>query len=311
MKTLGEVKKYYNEVLLPELKVLEVERKKVLNKIIMGGLVILPICVFAAIFLRHIFPVILGALIWGGLIFLFTKEYVSNFKKGIIEKIVKCVDENLVYRQNKCVPEPIFLSSRIFRHRIDKYKGDDHVTGVIDRTKVEFSEVHAQYITRDSKGRRTYHTIFKGLFFAADFNKEFNNTTIVLPDTAEKLFGSIGTMFQSINKTRGELVKLEDPEFEKLFVVYGGDQIEARYILSTSLMKRITDFKKKTKRRIYLSFVGSKVFVAISYARDLFEPRVFRTLIDFGPVQQYFEDLEMVVGIVDDLNLNTRIWTKQ
>ncbi len=50
------------------------------------------------------------------------------------------------------------------------------------------------------------------------------------------------------------------------------DQIQARYILSTSLMKRIVDFKKKTNRRIYLSFVGSMVFVAGSQGKIATEP---------------------------------------
>ena len=310
MKTLEEVKQYYDEVLLPRLEVLEAERKKALRKIIVAGSVVMPVFALISVIAQHIFPLIIGAVIWAWFSFIFTKEYVSNFKKGIIEKIVKCIDENLDYSQHRCISEPVFLSSRIFRHRIDRYKGDDHVSGVLDKTKVEFSEVHAEYVTRDSKGRNTYHTIFKGLFFVADFNKAFHGVTTVLPDTAEKLLGHIGTVLQSMNRTRGKLIKLEDPEFEKLFAVYGNDQIEARYILSTSLMRRITDFQKKTKERIYMSFAGSKIFIAVSYARDLFEPRIFRTLLDFAPIKQYFEDLQMAVGIADDLNLNTRIWSK-
>ncbi|UCG49610.1 MAG: DUF3137 domain-containing protein, partial [Phycisphaerales bacterium] len=103
----------------------------------------------------------------------------------------------------------------------------------------------------------------------------------------------------------------EDPEFERNFAVYGSDQIEARYILSTSLMSRIVDFKKGSGRKIHLSFVGSRVFVAISYTRSLFEPRIFTTLLDFEPIRGYFEDLQLAVGIVDELNLNTRIWSKE
>ncbi|MHC4388157.1 MAG: DUF3137 domain-containing protein, partial [Planctomycetota bacterium] len=71
------------------------------------------------------------------------------------------------------------------------------------------------------------------------------------------------------------------------------------------------DFKRKTNRPVYLSFVGSKVFVAVSYTKNLFEPRLFRTILDFELVQEYFEDLQLAIGIVDDLNLNTRIWSKQ
>ena len=67
-----------------------------------------------------------------------------------------------------------------------------------------------------------------------------------------KLFGRLGRKLQSLNVFRGELIRLEDPEFESHFVVYGSDQIEARYILSTSLMARITDFKEKTGKKIYL-----------------------------------------------------------
>ena len=71
----------------------------------------------------------------------------------------------------------------------------------------------------------------------ADFNKNFNGHTVVLPDTAEKILGKFGQSLQSMS-SRGELVKLEDPEFEKEFCVYGDDQVEARYILSPALMKR-------------------------------------------------------------------------
>jgi hypothetical protein len=31
----------------------------------------------------------------------------------------------------------------------------------------------------------------------------------------------------------------------------------------------------------------------------------------FAPIQEYFEDLQLALSIVHDLNLNTRIWNKQ
>ena len=51
--------------------------------------------------------------------------------------------------------------------------------------------------------------------------------------------------------------------------------------------------------------------MAIPYTKNLFEPKVFRTVLDFKLVQGYFEDLQLMIGIIDDLNLNTRIWNKQ
>jgi len=67
---------------------------------------------------------------------------------------------------------------------------------------------------------------------------------------------------------RGELIKLEDPEFEKEFCVYGINQIESRYIFSTSLMHRILEFKRKWNTKIYLSFVDSKLYIAIGIKKE-------------------------------------------
>jgi len=311
MKSLEDFKKYYYTELIHLIEPLEVERKKVLKKIIVISVCILPIGILGAILTRHFALLIISCVLIGFIYYMVTRDYASEFKNKIIKSIVRFIDKNLNYSKKDFIEQYHFTGSKIFQKRPDKYHGDDFVSGKIGLTQVSFSEIHAQYITRDSRGRRQNHTIFKGLFFVADFNKHFKGATVVLPDVAEKLFGHLGTMLQSMNKFRGQLIKLEDPEFEKMFAVYGDDQIEARYILSTSLVQRITEFKKKTKRIIHMSFVGSKIYVAISYAKDLFEPKVFSTLYNFKPMREYFEDLQAALGIVEDLNLNIRIWSKQ
>jgi len=245
-----------------------------------------------------------------------TKGFVSEFKDSIISKIVQFVDPGLHYRQTGCIDQSTYMSSQIFQTRPDRYKGEDLVWGKIGKTEIQFSEIHSEYKTetRSKNGHRTvhWHTIFKGIFFIADFNKEFRGETIVLPDLAQRMLGRFGQKLQSWNLARkGSLVKLEDPEFERLFVVYSDDQIEARYLLSTSLMARIIDFANKTGKGISLSFVNSKLHVAISYDKNILEPKLFASLLNIKVSQEYVEDLLLVANIVEDFNLNTRIWTKQ
>jgi len=162
-----------------------------------------------------------------------------------------------------------------------------------------------------SNRKEHYTTIFKGVFFVADFNKHFKTHTLVLPDTAEKLLGKIGQSLQAMSGSRGELIKLEDPEFEKEFCVYGDDQIEARYILSPALMQRIVEFKRKWNTKVYLSFRDSKVYIAIKLNKNLFETRLFKSIVDYAFIEENIRFLVLLTGIVEDLNLNTRIWTKQ
>jgi hypothetical protein len=52
------------------------------------------------------------------------------------------------------------------------------------------------------------------------------------------------------------------------------------------------------------------VNVSIDMGRNLFEDRLFRTLLKPSIYETYWNDLDLLTGIVDELNLNTRIWTK-
>ena len=320
MSNYKDFKEFYETKLLPDLKILDSERKQVDRRVI-----IIVVIAFALIIAE-------GTLIPSGagkftgilqvttgvfgfiLVGLVSKKFRLGFKNKIISKITGFVDESLAYLPEGSIPRSEFLKSAIFRHSCDDFKGEDHIHGTIDKTAIEFSEVVAKYRTSSGSGsnqKQKYTTYFKGIFFIADFNKHFKTQTLVLPDTAEKLFGKFGQKLQSMSFSRGKLVKLEDPEFEKEFCVYGDDQVEARYILSTSLMRRILEFKKKWDTKIYLSFVDSKVYIAISLNKNLFETRLFKTIIDYSFIEENVKYLILLIGIVEDLNLNTRIWTKQ
>jgi hypothetical protein len=315
MKTLDQLHEFYQTDLLQDLQVLEDQRRAVVRRVLTVGAVAVLLGLLCAVLFARTGPVgifiAVGLLIVAGIVGTrMTQGYRGRFKVLVIGKLVRFIDGNLAYTPDQGLPESLFRSAELFKQQIDRFKSEDQVAGKVGATEIAFSEVHAEHRTKDNKGHTEWHTIFRGILFVGDFNKEFHGKTVVLPDTAERLLGSLGQKLQSWNINRDGLVKLEDPEFEKEFVVYATDQVEARYVLSTSLMERILQFKRKTGKRICLSFVGSKVFVAIPYNKNLFEPRLFHTLLDFGPIARYFEDLELAVGIVEDLNLNTRIWSK-
>lgn len=243
------------------------------------------------------------------------RKFVTRYKNEIISSIVNFIDESLLYEAENHVALRDFNASRLFYPKSDRYSGDDCVSGKIDKTEIAFSEIHAQYKTvvsddEDGKSER-WVSLFDGMFFKADFNKHFKGEYFILPDRAEKLFGRAGKLFHSSKNRLGELIRLEDPEFEKEFVVYGTDQVEARYILSTSLMRRLLDFKQRTGKKMKISFVKSSLYIAIPYRKPLFEPRYYSSILSEDKTTEYFLDLEMAIAIVTELNLNTRIWSKQ
>lgn len=312
----------YNSKLKPQLSDLNAKRIAIISKIKKYTLIFIPLIAIALYILYafdSIIPIALSFIGMFGLayftIYPLWKDYRDEFKEKVIKQIIKLIDSSLSYDPNEKLSLEQFKKSGIYTSRVDRYRGDDYVYGKIGSTQVEFSEIHAEYKTeyRDSKGRRrvNWHTIFKGLLFSVDFNKHFNVKTYVLTDTAEKMFGFLGKKLQSMNSSRDDLVYLENPDFEKQFVVYSSDQIEARYILSPSLMERILDFKNQTKKNIQFSFIESKLFAVVPYRKDLFEPKLFGDIVEFNNIQEYYDDLVLVLDLVETLNLNTRIWTKK
>jgi len=75
-------------------------------------------------------------------------------------------------------------------------------------------------------------------------------------------------------------------------------------------MERILRYQQRTGEELRLSFVEGCVFIAIPASRDLFEPRVLSSILDRSLLKEYLAKLELTTDIVDELNLNTRIWGK-
>jgi hypothetical protein len=240
------------------------------------------------------------------------KIYRTRFKNEVVREIIKAIDPSWHYDSDQCISNHEYNQSDLFRQSLDRYKGDDFISGSIDKTDFKCSELHTQYktVTTDKNGgtKETWHTVFKGLFFHADFNKEIKGKTYIEPDTAERLLGKFGQSLQTSQK--GKLVKLENPEFEKIFAVYATDQTEARYILTPTIMEALVTIYKQYKRKMYLSFIGSRVYVAMRFSQDLFEPKIYKSGVKFEDVEFMYNLFLMNATIIHELNLNTRIWTK-
>jgi hypothetical protein len=222
-------------------------------------------------------------------------SYRKNFKAKIIQRIVALFDEELTYYPKKNITRTEFRTSKLERYwpYFNRWSGEDYIEGTFGNTAVKFSEIFVKY----SDGENT-NTIFKGLFFIVDFNKHFEGFTLVLPE------GTDGD--------DGQLVKLEDPAFERAFVVYSDNQITARYVLSPSLMQRIYGFYRELhKRDVSLSFVDGTLYIAIPVSEPIFEPTIFYTLLNFNIYRNYLMYIQFSKDIVEELNLNTRIWSKR
>lgn len=320
MKSSSELTDFYYKELYPSLENLEKTRKQILSQLKWYGGMGAVIFALTAIWmgknfgLFHPFSIamVIGFIAIIGMIYRsMTQGYGKDFKNKIITPLIGAIDPHLLYNPDFMISQHLFERSKLFNRSVDRYSGNDYVKGSIDGVPLEFSDVHAEYQSKDSKGRTQWHTLFRGLFIVAEFNKHFKSKTIILPDLAEKTFGNlIGGWLQSKNMSRDSVIQLDDPEFEKQFVVYGNDPIEARYILSHSMMNRILNFQKKLTRPLSISFVHNHIHIGILTNQDLFEPSLFHSLLDYTKSMEYINILRNTIGLVEELKLNEKLWSK-
>ncbi len=313
MKSISDLTDFYYKNLFPTLEKLESDRKSLRHKIIVVGVIYTTVFALLAYELSDYLDFIffayaaLGAFIYKFMV----HDYTHDFKMSIIKPLIHAIDDSLLYSSTTHISEYLFNRSDLFS-KPDRMNGNDYVKGNIDGINIQFSDIHAEKRHRNHKGRDSWSTIFQGLFIVADFNKHFQGETVVLPDTAQSTFGNlIGNWLQSKNMAREELVKMDDPEFEKEFVVYSTDQVEARYILSHSLMKKLLLFRQRSAHPISISFIGSHIHMAINYDKDLFEPSIFRSLLDYKVAMDYVKNLHLAISVVQELKLNKKLWSKR
>lgn len=245
------------------------------------------------------------------------KKLAEQFHTNIVPHILSEFLSETSFQANNHISERDYFSSNLFRRSTDKYEGRNLIKGILGQTSILFSNLHTQYKTQttDGKGRtRTqWHTIFKGVFLIADSNKNFNGEIYILPDTAERMFGSVGRWMQEKfgSTGRGEMIYLEDPDFEKRYVVYATDPVEARYILTPSMQEYFINLSNTYgKNCIHASCINGKLYLALSGNFELFTLNTSRSFKDELTTKYYVENLVHILSAIEILDLNTRIWNK-
>lgn len=267
-------------------------------------------------FLKYLMGIVLVILfaVSGSFFGKYEKRFNQALKREILPPVLELIKPGLKYEPEAFIRQSDFIDSRLFPNRkIHRFKGSDFVTGSYGEGLFAFSQIEVQEISTRRSGGKTETRIselFRGLFYIADFNKSFSGKTVIYPDYARAaLGGQFGEMLnQAIGTDHTELVMLEDTEFEKEFAVYSTNQVEARYILSPSMIERIKLIRQKLDRNLSFSFINNRVYIAISGETEFLTPVIFNELTRFESLEPIYYGIDALLHIAHDLQLNTRIW---
>jgi len=319
MRSTEQLQELYNSELKEQLAGMEKERIRIKRFVIATAFFGFMLLLILQSIYRPGIAITIGVIgviaIIAAVIYIFIRysSYRNLFKQEVVSKIIKLINPEYQYDANRHIEMDEFNKSNLFSTKAERCHGDDYVAGKIENTDFKFSELNPTYkveTREDGKTTTEWHSIYRGLFFHADFNKHIQETTFVLPDKADRLLG-IKRKNLKRDKDNYELVRLENPEFEKIFDVYGSSQIETRYILTPAIMEVMVTIAKKYGRNMFFSFTGERMYCAVQYNKALFEPRIKKSGVNYTDVEEMFHLFGLIETIIHEMNLNTRIWTKE
>lgn len=228
-------------------------------------------------------------------------EYLGNYKIKVFAALCQDHFPGLSYDPKGYIGYGEFDGMRLFPYTSDWYRSEDYFSGRHGQTKIRFAEVHAKRErSRYSEGRmRKYdETFFQGLVFVADFHKHFHCTARLIPAT------------EKMPKIRSQqTVTLEDPDFEDCFKTVASDQTDIRYLLSTSMMQRFLRLNRRFNG-LRVLFGNDRVTLVLPDPRDRFEPSLYQRANSTSQLESLVRDIQVLLDIVGELDLNTRIWSR-
>ncbi len=227
----------------------------------------------------------------------------QRFKRELVKPLLEGTLEAVEYAPLGSVSVLDLEGSLLFRTvPPDEVHGEDLVVGRRGEVAVRFSELKAggglRQKRRFGQERLVYEApVFRGVFFVADFNKPSPGIVVAYPE--RWLFAA-----PQIELTR---VRMEDPRFERHFKVFASDRIFAFYALSPAFMEALAEFAERVGTLAF-SIVYGKLYLAIPSARNRLEPPLFGPLFSPKLYQGFLAEVELFVGLVEELRLNRRIW---
>ena len=308
MKRLEEFRQYYNHTIHPELMRLERKRLRLLRLMLFSAIILVGIILFE--FYMNILVLTLVLSIPIGLYIFYIgyriREFRLTFKPQVMNISLDFIDDRmtydpehpLVYDAKKKISKELFLESQIFPKNMDVYSGEDYIVGRVGEMDFEMSELNVKALSKVSSG---YTQIFRGVFMHATFPEEARGRVIIWPRYLRQHFtrsiknfhweGGINVDHEILNR-----------DFKKAFLTYATEDTHLVSILSEPMQDAILRYRAQTQKDIFMSFQDREIYAAISEDKDLLEPNIWRSNLNFPLIREFFEDIHLLLRIAEDFD---------
>jgi hypothetical protein len=301
-----EFRLFYNQTIHPELLRMERKRKRLLFLFVVSFMLL-----GAAVFIQFYLNILVVSLVlFIPIGFYLTyliyriQRFRSTFKPHVVNLILDFIDDGLnygtlKYDSKRSIKKEKFIASQLFGTEAPFYQGEDFISGKIGELDFEMCELN---VKEYSKVRNRLNYVFRGIFLHTTFNLPLRGKILVLPREFKQY---LSRSIRAFNTQGGEEYDTHlEERFKKLFMTFATKEANATSLLSTDMQNAIVKYRHETKKEIYISFIERDIYIGITNPKDILEPYIFRSNVSFELVREFFEDIEMMMSIVEYFDEN-------
>lgn len=302
---LDEFRLFYNHTIQPEL--MRLERKR-LRLVVFAALCVLFMAgMFTMSFYLNILIVtlILSAPVAFTFVYLVYRldAFRRSFKPRVVRLILDFIDDGpnfddnnpLVYNAGGFISKERFLGSRLFDTPAHEYKGEDLVEGKVGEMYFELCELRVGEI---SVVLNRINSVFHGVFLHSVFNEPTIGDIMVWPRSrVQFLTNSIRSFTFEGGKNKDDEILNEG--FRQTFMTYATEDTHVAGILSPPMQEALLEYTLTTKKDIFIAFHNKDIYLALSEEKDLLEPYLFKSNLNFDRIREFFEDIHSLLHLVE------------
>jgi hypothetical protein len=269
VRRIDKFRTFYNQTIHPELLRMERRRKRLLFFFVVA-IMLMPAVIFIHFFL-NILVVSLILFIPIGLYMTYLgyriQRFKSTFKPHVVNLILDFIDDGLNFGTLKYDSNRFIAKERFVASRIFATEAPFYKGEDYISGKIgelDF-EMCELNVKEFSKVRNRLNYVFRGVFLYTTFNLPLRGKVLVLP--------------REFNANVASL-------------------------LSKDMQNAIVNYRFETGKEIYISFIEKEIYIAITEPKDILEPFIFRSNVSFELVREFFEDIHMMMNIVEYFDAN-------
>ena len=325
--------KIYQEQVIPAIKNLDGERKKIYSSIdkisykvyICLG-ILLGIYTIFAIFVFHKLNIdiyikipIAAVAIIECIKFIRKKQFENQIKSKIMPLLMPAF-KGFEWTQKQIISDPEIRCSKLFATYAQQVT-DDNFIGKYKGMPVRISEIILSKNNASGSTNEKYelpnnvpdkvNDIIKVLdpnlinLYEAEHNKFSFDGVIVAINIPKRFKGHTIILPKKEKRSSHQEVKLEDVEFNKQFNIYSTDQVEARYLLTPAFMQRFKNIQNIFGAdTLSCSFLDNVLMIAIPTNKDLFSlGDLNSSVVDASQFNTFLNELISIFELIDELKL--------